>query len=167
MDILEVIEDATSPQDLDVTYTVQKTDNTVAVSFSLLNPGDQTQFGILLSGFTSEYTARARIVGIQKFKVIERVVEFREVKGKTPVTVYVVGFFVLFLLAGIIGGIIEIIEDYKIREAIASDTFDLPKGKPKEDYIEFLRYTFTHKIEKELRPLTSFIEGMALKCAAG
>lgn len=34
VEILEVIEDATSPQDLDVTYTVQKTDNTVTVSES-------------------------------------------------------------------------------------------------------------------------------------
>lgn len=59
-----------------------------------------------------------------------------------------------------IGGILEIIEDNKIRSAIASNTLDLPKGKPKEEYIEFLRNTFTHKVEKELKALTSFIEEM-------
>ena len=161
VELLEVTEDARSPQDLDVRYAIQANENSVVVSFSLMNPGDQVQFGVLLAGSTSDYTAKARIVGIRELKVIERVVEFLEVKETIPLTVYFVGgVSVILALIMFFGAIPELLEDSKIRDAIASDAFHLPNGKSKEDYLNFLRATFTYKTKKELEPLTSFIEGL-------
>lgn len=159
VEILEVIEDARTPQNLNVSLEIRTDEKSVVISFPLLNPGDQVQFGILLAGFTSNYAATARIVGIRDLKIIDRVEEFREVKSRIPFTVYFVEFVSGVLIFTVfVGGIPEYMEDIKIQTAISRNEFNIPKGSSKEDYLNFFRLTFSNKSKKELQPLMNSVD---------
>ena len=167
VELLEVVVDAHAPRDLDIRFTIESRTNSVVVSFPLLNPGDQIQFGVLLAGSTSDYTVKGRIVGITEIEVVDRVEEFLEVKEKIHFTVYFVGIMSLMLYFVIFGGgIPALIEDARIKAAIARNEFDIPKSDSKEDYIKFIRATFTRKTKK-LQPLTDFIEGLPSDVSLG
>lgn len=161
VEILEVIEDAKNPNDLEIQYVLDSNKNSVTLSFPLLNPGDQSQFGVLLSGFTSDYSVHARIVGIRSLTIVDSVAKLQEVKRKRPFSVYVVGFFALLLtLALIVGALPELIEENKIKAAVATNKFVVPLGKSGDDYLNFIRATFRNKTRSELKPIIELVRAI-------
>ncbi len=158
VDILEVVEDAKSPKELEVEYTLSPDKKTLLISFPLLNPSDQSQFGVLLSGYTTTYSAKARIVGISNLKTIERVAELQGVKRKFSFVVFLVGFCTLILtLALFVGGIPELIEERTIKRGINDNSFQVPKYSSKDEYINFIKATFKQKSANDLKSLTVFV----------
>lgn len=161
VEILEVIEDAKNPKNLIVDYALSTKRDSVSISFPLLNPGDQSQFGVLLSGFTSDYSAHARIVGISKLTIVDSVEELRQVKRELPISVYVVLFIVMLLTFALAEGIFELIEENTIKAAIAGNKFEVPLYKARSDYLNFIRATFKKKTKSELKSIIEPVEAIS------
>lgn len=159
VEVLEIIEDAKSPKDIDLEYNIGSDKRSVSISFSLLNAGDQSQFGVLLAGYATDYSAKSRIVGIRELKIIERVAEFREVKRKIPWSVYFVGVItavISFVLIG--GGIPAVYEERKFKSLIAENKFVVPFFNSKEEYAYFIRTTFSRKSDSRIKSLLRYVD---------
>jgi len=158
--ILEIIEDAKKPKNLKVDYALSTKGDSVSISFPLLNPGDQSQFGLLLSGFTSDYSAHARIVGISNLTIVDNVEELRQVKRELPISVWIVLFIVITLTMALATGIFQLIEENTIKAAIASNKFEVPLYKARSDYLNFIRATFKEQTKSDLKPIIEPIEAI-------
>lgn len=75
--------------------SILRNEGSVAVLFSLLNPGDEIEFSVLSSGAIPKYTASARIKNIREISVVESKRQI-DLRSKIGLVVYIVGFLSAF-----------------------------------------------------------------------
>lgn len=115
-DVLEVEVDSSMPDN--ITKHVSSKGSVVQLEFKLLNPGDYIKFSVVTNSTSPQFSARARIKGVNELRFIEG--ENRiHVNSEIKFHVYVVGGFSLFFV--VIGlGLVSVRPKLKKQLALVS-----------------------------------------------
>ena len=136
-------------------YFVGEEENSVDLTFPLLNPADFARFSILVAdvGRNPEFKVTARIVGITSLIVVNRDKEFLEKTTRIPWTVYPVGIIISFLiLVIVIAYIPDFIKEKNARKRYRAGELIPSHGKRPVDYQAFINedFEFRTSMEREL-----------------
>lgn len=157
--LLEFQTERLSPENLEFHPEMNRSAQTVSLSFPLLNPSDVIEFSILLGGHLPDYKMEARIAGIKKLKIIDRAKELEKQPKRISWTVYLVGVLTFFMIIMIVSSSIpESIRETKTIRRYLSPGAELPKCRNKSDYLQFIRKELSYMRTKQERRLIRLLE---------
>lgn len=153
--LLETRIDRLTPDNLTSEVTLDSTKNSIAVTFDLLNPGDEIQFSVLLASARCQYGTSARIVGIRMLRSVDREEQVGPQRRKIGWPSYVVAPFTVLALLMAIAMFVFIIKENRIRVRHIRQKMPLPKYENRSAYRagvrQLLDYAEVAKRERVLR----------------
>jgi hypothetical protein len=140
---------ATVPKNLEASARFDKGENRVVVNFTLLNPGDSINIGMLTQSTELVFDAEARIAGISELAV-QRAIPSAPVKS-TSWTVYVAGAFTIFMALGTISLLSMAVDEIRFKKLLKAGSFSLPELGSRDDVKRYIdrRFGFTTKKERQ------------------
>jgi hypothetical protein len=150
-EILDIEEIDRSPKDLEADLALLREANAVRVTFPLLNPSDYLRFALIVAGSEPTFTASARVVGITKLQVIDRV----ETVPRTPIRwpVYIAAVFSVLSLVAVGLAVNDLLRDAELKRRAAKGTLFPKPALTKNEFKALFEGTFDYRITPNLAPV--------------
>lgn len=158
VELLDVTTQSVLPDNLQHTLTMNGPDRNVAVDFPLMNPGDRVRFTVLATGLAPEFTAAARVVGLNQLVVRDRREVSEDDGREVHWIVYVLGVISACLLVFTLFGIHAAGEEKELARLAERGLLVLPNGKTGTEYRDFITDLYSEHKSNELSRVMSFLD---------
>ncbi|ELF5327087.1 hypothetical protein ACJXBB_001318 [Vibrio cholerae] len=151
--IFEATIDVKIPDNLDV--QLKKSDSSVEVLFSLLNPDDRVYLSLLTDSKALGFTASARIAGVKKLLVYHAPPEKLSMKSLVWIVVALLGLGIIILAVLMIS---DFPQEYKVKRAIKKNNLPIPDFESFEEARNWVNRTFSFTTREEREPLFRLLQ---------
>ena len=155
---LDVSTQSVTPDNLQHTLKIDSADRSVTLDFPLMNPEDRIRFTVLATGLAPDFTAAARIVGLNRLEVRDRRGAAEGDTRDLDWTMYALAVVSAFLLLISLLGIYATGKEKELARLAGRGLLVLPLGKTGVEYRLYITELYSALKEPELSRVMSYLD---------